>query len=159
MSGCNVIEVCGQDCQVIEVYTNVINVGGTSGGTGGGTVTTSEAAKSVKTSIVVDSVIGGNRAVIRTATGLALANNTDAGHSGLVIGITQNAASAGGTVEVVNEGELEGFSGLSVNSPIYLSTNGLLTQSLPASGFIQQVGMALTATKIFVHLFTPIHLI
>lgn len=33
MSDCNVIEVCGQDCHTIEVYTNVINVGGSGGGT------------------------------------------------------------------------------------------------------------------------------
>lgn len=34
--GCNVIEVCTQECQAIEIYSNVISIGT---GTGGGTTT------------------------------------------------------------------------------------------------------------------------
>jgi hypothetical protein len=42
------------------------------------------------------------------------------------------------------------FSGLSPGQPVFLGTNGLVSQTPPASGLLQRIGRAMTSNKVFV---------
>lgn len=100
--------------------------------------------------------LGGNRVVTGAAN---YADNTDIATAGRAIGMTQGAAVLGATVNIVTVGELDGFSGLTINNPVYLSTNGTTTQVLPITGYIQRIGVAISATKILINLSEPLGLI
>lgn len=97
--------------------------------------------------------LGGNRVVTGAAS---YADNTDLSSIGLAIGVTQGAASLGDQVRLISSGELGGFFGLTPNQPVYLSVNGTVTQTLPTSGYLQKIGVALSDTKIFINLSDPI---
>jgi hypothetical protein len=43
-----------------------------------------------------------------------------------------------------------------VGDPLYLSINGVLTQTAPTTGFHQQVGIATTATRVLIGIKQPI---
>ncbi|MDD4995785.1 MAG: hypothetical protein PHW53_04980 [Patescibacteria group bacterium] len=97
--------------------------------------------------------LGGNRLITGAAQ---YADSSDAATAGRAIGITAGAASAGALVDVVVAGELDGFGGLTINSPVYASVNGTFTQTEPVTGYSQQVGIAVSASKLMVRLFPPI---
>lgn len=97
--------------------------------------------------------LGGNRVVTGNST---YADNTELSTIGRAIGVTQGAAVAGDPVGVVLLGELDGFFGLTVNEPVYLSVSGTTTQTLPTSGYIQRIGVAISTTKILLNLSDPI---
>ena len=100
--------------------------------------------------------LGGNRAVV-SSSGLAMyADSAIAAHQNRVIGITSNAVTAGSVVNVVMSGQLFGLFGLTPDMPIYLSNSGTLTQTVPATGFIQQLGTAITADSMSVNIYTGI---
>jgi len=100
--------------------------------------------------------LGGRRAVISSG-GLAIyADSTVPEHQNRVIGITSNAVTTGGIVNVVMSGQLNGLFGLTPDIPVYLANNGMLTQTVPASGFIQQLGTAITADSMSVNIYTGI---
>jgi len=105
-------------------------------------------------SLVAGANLGGNRAIIDAAT---YADNTNVTHANRVIGITQGAASIGANVTVQVSGELSGFSGLSLG-PVYLSTNGTLTQTIPTTGILQQLGIAINPTTIIIYILPALKL-
>ena len=74
------------------------------------------------------------------------------GHINRCIGITTGAALTGQDIIINPGGELTGYSGLTPNEPVYVGLNGVLTQTPPATGFIQQVGIALTTTSLNVQI-------
>jgi hypothetical protein len=74
---------------------------------------------------------------------------------GKVIGLSKGAVVTGGLLEIVTASELAGFTGLIPNTQVYLGLNGLITQTVPTSGFIQQLGVALTSTTILVNISLP----
>jgi hypothetical protein len=100
--------------------------------------------------------LGGHR-VVRSigATSVDYADNTIEAHGDVLLGITVTSASAGASILVQNEGELE-FSGWSwvPNQPIYLDVNGLITQTPPESPskFSATLGFAMTSSKIFIEI-------
>jgi hypothetical protein len=108
------------------------------------------------TSLTADTALGGHRVVVPTPTGCAYADNTNNSHLLKVIGVTIGAANLGATATIQLSGELGGLTGLTQGSPVWLSTNGNLTQTLPTSGFIQQIGIALSSTKININITPPI---
>lgn len=75
---------------------------------------------------------------------------------GKVIGLSKGAVVTGGLLEIVTASELDGFTGLIPNTQVYLGLNGLITQTVPTSGFIQQLGVALTSTSILVNISLPL---
>ena len=104
--------------------------------------------------------IGGQRLVIGTSGGeVAYADSTNDAHLGKILGLSLNAANIGEEVEVLLFGYTE-FNGWSWNTtlPIYASSNGLLTQTPPTTGFSQIVATAETATRIYLRLREPIDL-
>jgi hypothetical protein len=90
-------------------------------------------------------------------------SNTIATHANLVLGITVNAASAGGTLEIVRAGEIsEPTWNWTLGAPIFLGTDGLMTQTAPvnpAALFSLVVAFPVTPTKIYVSIREPIYLI
>jgi hypothetical protein len=88
---------------------------------------------------------------------LVVASHDNLNIIGKVVGITKGASSAGSYVTIISTGgQLDGFSGLTVGAKYYLSTNGQLTTTVPTTGFIQQIGVAMTTTMIAVNLGLPI---
>ena len=85
------------------------------------------------------------------------ASKDTAGDKFKVLGITTGAASLGNEATVQVSGFIEeaGWS-WTVGSPIFLSTNGHLTQTVPTSGFRIIVGKPKTATNIFIEISEPI---
>lgn len=75
-----------------------------------------------------------------------------------VTGITQGAASNGASVVVQTTGELVEPSWNWSNGPVYLASNGLLTQAPPSSGALVEVGTALSPTKLLIRIQSPIYL-
>ena len=104
--------------------------------------------------------LGGHRMVILDDAGLAVyADNTIAAHANKVLGMTTGAASLGASATIQTGGELTEPSWTwTLDVPIYLSANGLLTQTPPTTGFSLIVGFPITATKIFINLREPIFL-
>ena len=76
-----------------------------------------------------------------------------------VLGLTTGAAMNGVQATVLQAGEIaEPSWTLDPGTPVYLGNNGLLTQILPATGVILQVGVPLTAKMLLVDIKKPISL-
>jgi len=102
--------------------------------------------------------LGGHRVVRQGTDGAAYyASNTSDSHKHAVLGVTIGAVNSGDTATIQSYGELTEPSWTwSPGLPIFLSTNGLLTQTAPTSGFVLILGTAQTATKMFIQIKTPI---
>lgn len=71
------------------------------------------------------------------------------------IGFAQEAASSNGTVRIVHQGTLDGFSGLVIGTRYYISgTAGEITATVPTN--ITNIGVAITATTIRIDKFPTI---
>lgn len=73
-----------------------------------------------------------------------------------VVGITTNAASPGDTVTVQTSGALSDGSWSWTPGPIYVGSNGALTQIAPVVGYLMEVARAVSATDIVINLQQPI---
>jgi len=102
--------------------------------------------------------LGGHRVVISDgALGAAYADNSIPSHAALVLGVTNGAAVDGAPVSITVSGDLaEPSWSWTPDGFVYLSTNGLLTQTAPASGFSLIVGTALTPTVLNIRIGVPI---
>jgi len=96
--------------------------------------------------------IGGLRVLLADQS---YADQSDISSYGKVIGFSKGAVVTGDLLEIVTASKLDGFTGLIPNGQIYLDLNGLITQTVPISGFIQQLGVALTSTTILVNINLP----
>jgi len=104
--------------------------------------------------------LGGHRVVVRRAGVVEYADRTNAAHLGLVVGITRGAVGSGETTEVQVYGPMREASWTwTADLPIFVGTNGTLTQTPPTSGFSQQVAVAKNATDIFIDLQPPTALV
>lgn len=105
--------------------------------------------------------LGGHRIVILNDAEQAIyADNTIASHASKVLGMTTGGANAGDTATIQTGGEItEPSWNWAINQPIYLGTNGLLTQTQPATGFSLIAGFPIASDKIFIKLREPIFLI
>lgn len=106
--------------------------------------------------------IGGHRVVIREGDSASYATNENLQHGMKVLGITENASDAGGTLSVVRSGKMtEPSWNFDTSKPVFLGVNGLLTQvppTYPAAAFSLILGFPLSATEIFVSLREPLTL-
>lgn len=109
--------------------------------------------------MVAGEVLGSLRAVININSQVFYANNENPLHSNKVIGIVTQAVNINESVTVQTSGELEGFFGLTIGEPVYLQSNGTITSVLPVIGFVQQLGIAITTTKILINIQPTITLI
>jgi len=101
--------------------------------------------------------LGGHRIVVAIGSQIAYADNTIASHSSIVTGITTQAALSGGTLNVTISGEvIEGSWNWTLDKPIFLTANGLMTQTAPSTGFLLQVGYPTSTTSMVVDIKTAI---
>lgn len=122
---------------------------GRAGGGGGSTTITADAP-----TYIAATAISGHTVVTLDVTGKALpADPTVAAHAHAVIGISLNAASAGGQLTVVDSGLLThlGWS-FEPGLPVFIGMDGVITQTPPSAVWQKVVGVALSATSIVVGL-------
>lgn len=101
--------------------------------------------------------LGGHRIV--TVEGFYASKDT-ATDKNKVLGMTTGAVSSGAEATVQVSGFIEESSwNWNVDLPVFLSTNGQLTQSAITSGFSLIVGKPRTATNMFISISEPIILI
>jgi hypothetical protein len=103
--------------------------------------------------------ISGQRVVAENSAGeIVYADATDLLKAHRTVGVSKTAASQGAQLEIVAFGEFEesGWN-WTPNEPLFFDANGFLRQTpFPGAAFIQKVGHALTPTRIFLNLDTPI---
>lgn len=102
--------------------------------------------------------LGGNRVVYQSsATQVDYVDNQNLAQVQLVLGITQHAADALSTVAVQISGEMTDVSwSWTTGGLIFAGANGVLTQTANTTGFLQRVGIALSATVLKVEIHDPI---
>lgn len=84
-------------------------------------------------------------------------NSSDANLSGYTLGIALNVATgAGQVVNFITSGILTNTSWNWSRGEIYFTSTGVLTQTIPTSGFVQSVGFAFGAQSIIVRIGTPV---
>lgn len=108
--------------------------------------------------LLADSSLGGHRVIKSTPTGCDYANNQNLNDIGKVIGLTIASFAANTVAKVYSTKVVEEPSWSFNLGPVYLSTNGQLTQTIPTEGFIQQIGIALSPTKLAIQIQLPIKL-
>lgn len=91
------------------------------------------------------------RAVTSNALGEAVYASNDTIANAQVIGVTYTSANAGSVVTVITSGLFTDPIWNWTKGPVFLGTNGTLTQTAPTGGAILvYVGKALTATQILI---------
>lgn len=114
-------------------------------------------SNSVVGNYLASEAIGGHIVVYQTASGLAIASSNSVVHASRILGLTNSAVASGFSVPVTLSGELtESTWTFTEGLPVYLSVNGTITQSIPSSGFILQMGVAVSPVKILVSIKLPI---
>ena len=101
--------------------------------------------------------IQGHR-VIANRNGLAdICDVLDINSCKNAIGVGLNAAAIGESVTIVSFGEISESSWqFTADAPVFLGPNGTLTQTVPQAGIFLQIGIAQSATSIFVDISSPI---
>lgn len=95
--------------------------------------------------------LSGHMAVRAIGDGSVLYASADQpAQAGTVLGITNGAAQAGAQIGVVTEGPIDEPSWTWSPGPVWLGLNGALTQSVPMSGMVVRVGLALSPTRLLV---------
>lgn len=109
---------------------------------------------------IAGTAIGGHKVVIAYGnTGAQLADKDTASHMHVVLGVTKGAASQGSPVEIQTVGEMIEPSWVWVNGPVFLGSNGIMTQTPPTTGFQLQIGTAIAPTVLMIKIGAPISLI
>lgn len=108
--------------------------------------------------------LSGHRGVVLDSFGQALyADNNTVAHANKFAGITQGAVVAGSNATVQRQGEItEPSWAWTPDQPVYLGANGILTQTMPvpaSAKFSLIIGVAQTATKIYLNPMPPIFII
>jgi hypothetical protein len=94
---------------------------------------------------IITTPIGGNQ-VIAILNGLIVpADSSNLTFLGKVIGMTAGATTIGLSAPIVTSGVLNGFTGLTVGGTYFLGAGGNITNIIPTTGFIQQIGTAITS--------------
>jgi len=101
---------------------------------------------------IAGETIGGHRGVCSSSNLIYYADNTNLLQVNRLIGISVQAVDIGQQLNIQSAGEITGFTGLTAGDILYLQTNGVINTTLPTSGFIQQVGIALTSTTILLNI-------
>ena len=107
---------------------------------------------STSTTVTAGENLSGGTPVVLVNGKAYKAINTAVNQANKIIGVTTGSILANNSGLVTCYGELGGFAGLTPESPIYVSEIGTLVSTLPTSGYIQQIGIALTATTILINI-------
>ena len=96
--------------------------------------------------------LGGHRLVVLNSSSQAIyADNSNLTHKDKILGLTTGAVTAGATATIQTYGEISEVSwSWTLDLPIYASTDGLLTQTPPTTGFLVIVGFPISTTSMFI---------
>lgn len=102
--------------------------------------------------------IGGNRAVKQSIIGAAAASTLDdLVDESYCLGISTGAVLSGNDVTIRTRGKMtEPSWSWTIGLPIFFNELGVLTQAPGTSGYIQELGIALSATEILIEIKQPI---
>lgn len=114
------------------------------------------------TSLVVTKTAGetisaGKAVYLDTATVVKLSDHSVVARQ-KCIGVAKTAATVGNSIEVITDGIFTDaiFSGFTLNEPVWVGLNGVLTQTPPTSGVLLEAGYYLGENKIEVEIKRPI---
>lgn len=82
----------------------------------------------------------------------------DAAHIDLLLGLVLTAAPAGAATKIQLFGAVDDAAWAWTPGPVWLGTNGVLTQAPPTSGFDVRLGTAVSATRVILNIEEPIWL-
>lgn len=136
----------GNSTTVVD-WSNILNHPTTTAGYG---ITDINSLSTI--SVVAGENLGSNRAVMISNSTAMYVDGINAAHANKIIGITTGSATLGQPVIVQFASELDGFFGLDIGAAVYIQGSGILSTTLPTVGFIQQVGIALTTTRILINI-------
>lgn len=100
--------------------------------------------------------LSGHRAVKAAAGGVEYPSSSVPGDGDMLLGITTGAASIGADATVQVAGEMTEPSWNWSLGPVFCADAGVLTQSPAAGAWLRQVGIATSATTLFVDMRPPI---
>lgn len=85
--------------------------------------------------------------------GVVTASSANTAMAGTVLGLATASTPAGSLVTVQDSGEIT-YNGWAWagSSPVFLAANGTLTQTVPATGFIQIIGIPLSPTTVLIQM-------
>lgn len=117
-----------------------------------GVVTTaSDAAQYSITGMAAETIFIGHSVGVNASGEFFLTKSGNLAHSGKCIGVADASALPGQNLRVITAGPFDKAAYLFIpGDAVYVGVNGELTQDIPSSGFEQQVGVAVTATKILI---------
>lgn len=104
-----------------------------------------------------DHALGGHRVVRATATGVTYASAEDP-EVAAVLGVTTHAANAANDITIRVSGALTEPSWTWQPGPVYLASNGLLSQIPPTTGAIKEIGVAINQTTLLIRIQPEINL-
>jgi hypothetical protein len=115
-------------------------------------------AREPTVNVIAGEALGGNRAVVLQASGLAVyADNSNPVHFWQFAGITTGAAAAASPLKILPAGLMvEPSWAWLPNTPVFLGRTGLLTQEQVPGVFQQVIGTALSPTSVFISPREPI---
>lgn len=103
--------------------------------------------------------LGGQRIVVQINGLLDYAYYNNLDHMNKVVGITTASYIAGQLASVQFRGYMEDPSWhWSTDAPIFVGSQGIMTQAVPTVGFVQQVATVITPVKILINIQEPIWL-
>lgn len=102
--------------------------------------------------------LSGHRAIGGSSDGVSTRSASDLSTLGQVVGVTLGSAVRGQEVQFQTSGEIVEPSWSWMPGRVWLGENGLLTQTLPVQGYLQQIGTSNGPTKLVVNIGTPIQL-
>lgn len=105
-------------------------------------------------------ILSGHRAVMIEDDKAYYADCTIPSHGKSVLGITTGASVIGAQSRIQVSGELSEPSwAWTLDIPVWLSTNGLLSQTPPITGFSLIVGFPISSTKLLIRISEPLFLV
>ena len=97
--------------------------------------------------------LGGHRMTVLLGGRLYYADKDNPAHEGAVIGMTTGAALEGADATVITDGMItEPTWALDPDTALYLGNNGMATTAAPGTGFVLEIGLATSATGIFIRI-------
>ena len=153
----DIIVTNSPDVVISPIVTPTVTIAGVTVVKSGSSLATSTtvASSGELTPIASDLALERNRVVGYNNGALTYVdiNSTDE-----VIGFTVGDNSANSMTTIQNSGAIYGFNSLIIGQPVFLAANGLITQTVPTIGRLQQVAIALSATKVLIQIQAPLFL-
>ena len=112
--------------------------------------------------VVAGETLSGHRFVTRNNDSKVIrASSTIPDNASAVLGMTKHAVVEDAEVEVLREGVITeaGWTWTTPRAPLFLTTDGLFSQTPPSEGFVLVVGYVVNTTTIFVKVGYPVFLV